>query len=183
MLWLVTLMICCFIKVGSERKGSAIYYSVTYREWSETKQKEVRTLEQVSVPQSELFLRKLVDATLIHSRLWGHISNERTEEGTHSIYAAEFADQVEEPYRSAITKAVFALNRTSSLYSGEYWIWDGQQFMEQEGQAASSLMVLEWAQRLLDHYVVEQETTYEVLYSVLDEERKKLLFFLKEVDL
>ncbi|MNC77654.1 hypothetical protein D3C75_1296610 [compost metagenome] len=70
----------------------------------------------------------------------------------------------------------------SSMYSPEYMLWNGKAFQELE-LADSSSYTMELAERLLDHYMVRNGTTYEFVYSVLDADRRKVLFFMKEVDL
>ncbi|NUU77206.1 hypothetical protein HP552_18480 [Paenibacillus xylanilyticus] len=68
------------------------------------------------------------------------------------------------------------------MYSAEYMLWNGKAFQELE-LADSSSYTMELAERLLDHYMVRSGTTYEFVYSVLDADRRKVLFFMKEVDL
>ncbi|OMF08566.1 hypothetical protein BK131_26030 [Paenibacillus amylolyticus] len=68
------------------------------------------------------------------------------------------------------------------MYSAEYMLWNGRSFQELE-LTVSSTYTMELAEQLLDHYMVRGGKTYEFLYSVLDADRKKVLFYMKEVDL
>ncbi|KLU58039.1 hypothetical protein EL84_04475 [Paenibacillus sp. VT-400] len=68
------------------------------------------------------------------------------------------------------------------MYSAEYMLWNGSSFQELE-LTVSSTYTMELAEQLLDHYMVRAGKTYEFLYSVLDADRKKVLFYMKEVDL
>jgi hypothetical protein len=167
---------------NEERKGTAIYYSLMYREWSEEKKREVRSLTHESVSGDELFLRKLVDATYLNGRLWGHTSHENEDNLAHFIYVAPFKEQVSEPYASAITEALSGERFVPSVLKPAYWLWNGYSFQPMERKEAS-VFTLELARRLLDHYTVLDGRTYEYLYSVLDTGRNIVHFFLEEVDL
>ncbi|KQY82283.1 hypothetical protein ASD24_15485 [Paenibacillus sp. Root52] len=68
------------------------------------------------------------------------------------------------------------------MYSPEYMLWNGHSF-EELTLTESSVYTMEIAEQLLDHYMVRSGKTYEFLYSVLDADRRKVLFFMKEVDL
>jgi hypothetical protein len=166
-----------------EGKGIIIYYSITYREWSEDSQKELRSLTQESVSGDELFLRKLVDATRLHDKLWAHISNESEEHTEHSVYVTEFTGERAEPYGASITDLVQASEGGyASSFSVFYWVWREPAFHSMEHREGS-LFTLELAQRLLDHYTVLGGQTYEFIYSVLDPQAKKVHLFVKEADL
>ncbi|MFB5676534.1 hypothetical protein ACE3NQ_15745 [Paenibacillus terreus] len=167
---------------NEERKGTVIYYSLMYREWSEEKQREVRSLAHESVSGDELFLRKLVDATYLNGRLWGHTSHENEDNQAHSIYVAPFKEQVSEPYASAITAVLSGERSIPSILKPAYWLWNGHGFHPMERDEAS-VFTLELARRLLDHYTVLDGRTYQYLYSVLDTGRNIVHFFLEEVDL
>lgn len=166
----------------AEREETAIYYSLTYRSWSEDKQAETGVLEQTSVTRDELFMRKLVDATLMKNKLWTHLSNECQDRREHVIYVTMDEQQLPEGYGAAIADAALGLCKMSSMYSPEYMLWNGRSFEELE-LIESAGYTMELAEQLLDHYMVRAGKTYEILYSVLDADRKKVLFFVKEVDL
>lgn len=129
-------------------------------------------------------MRKLVDAALMKNKLWAHLSNECQDRRDHAIYVTAYDQQMLEGYGAAIADAALGMCKMSStsMYSPEYMLWNGRFFQELE-LAESSSYTMELAEQLLDHYMVRADTTYEILYSVLDTDRKKVLFFMKEVDL
>lgn len=139
-------------------------------------------LEQTSVTRDELFMRKLVDATLVKNKLWAHLSNECQDGREHAVYVTAYEQQMPDVYGAAIADAALAMCKMSSMYSAEYMLWNGRSFQELE-LTASSTYTMELAEQLLDHYMVRSGKTYEFLYSVLDADRKKVLFYMKEVDL
>lgn len=163
-------------------EGITIYYSLMYRSWSEDKQAETGVLEQASVTRDELFMRKLVDATLMKNKLWAHLSNECQDRRDHAIYVTAYDQQMPEGHGAAIAEAALGRCKMSPMYSPEYMLWNGRSFEELE-LAESSGYTMELAEQLLDHYMVREGETYGFLYSVLDADRKKVLFFMKEVDL
>ncbi|SDD33000.1 hypothetical protein SAMN05428987_4526 [Paenibacillus sp. CF095] len=139
-------------------------------------------LEQTSVTRDELFMRKLVDATLVKNKLWAHLSNECQDGREHAVYVTAYEQQMPDEYGAAIADAALAMCKMSSMYSAEYMLWNGRSFQELE-LTVSSTYTMELAEQLLDHYMVRGGKTYEFLYSVLDADRKKVLFYMKEVDL
>ncbi|WP_315371865.1 hypothetical protein [Paenibacillus xylanexedens] len=155
---------------------------MTYRSWSDDRQAETGVLEQASVTRDELFMRKLVDATLVKNKLWAHLSNECQDGREHAVYVTPYDQQMPDEYGAAIADAALAMCKMSSMYSAEYMLWNGSSFQELE-LTASSTYTMELAEQLLDHYMVRGGKTYEFLYSVLDADRKKVLFYMKEVDL
>ncbi|WP_339190727.1 hypothetical protein MKX33_12460 [Paenibacillus sp. FSL R5-0490] len=155
---------------------------MTYRSWSDDRQAETGVLEQASVTRDELFMRKLVDATLVKNKLWAHLSNECQDGREHAVYVTAYDQQMPDEYGAAIADAALAMCKMSSMYSAEYMLWNGRSFQELE-LTASSTYTMELAEQLLDHYMVRSGKTYEFLYSVLDADRKKVLFYMKEVDL
>ncbi|MEK4529448.1 hypothetical protein CXK86_05490 [Paenibacillus sp. BGI2013] len=155
---------------------------MTYRSWSDDRQAETGVLEQASVTRDELFMRKLVDATLVKNKLWAHLSNECQDGREHAVYVTAYDQQMPDEYGAAIADAALAMCKMSSMYSAEYMLWNGSSFQELE-LTVSSTYTMELAEQLLDHYMVRGGKTYEFLYSVLDADRKKVLFYMKEVDL
>lgn len=139
-------------------------------------------LEQTSVTRDELFMRKLVDATLVKNKLWAHLSNECQDGREHAVYVTAYEQQMPDEYGAAIADAALAMCKMSSMYSAEYMLWNGRSFQELE-LTTSFTYTMELAEQLLDHYMVRDGKTYEFLYSVLDADRKKVLFYMKEVDL
>lgn len=139
-------------------------------------------LEQTSVTRDELFMRKLVDATLVKNKLWAHLSNECQDRREHAVYVTAYDSQMPDEYGAAIADAALAMCKMSSMYSAEYMLWNGRSFEELD-LAESSTYTMELAEQLLDHYMVRSGKTYEFVYSVLDADRRKVMFFMKEVDL
>ncbi len=164
-----------------ERKGIVIYYFMTYRSWSDERQSETGILDEISVPRDELFMRKLVDATVITGKLWLHLSNE-SDGRDHAVYVTDMQRQLPAEYGSAIIDAVKSPRSVSLMFMAEYRLWNGRSFEDKE-LAGITAYTMELAERLLDHYMVHNGATYEFVYSVLDTEAKKVLLFMKEVNL
>lgn len=143
---------------------------------------ETGVLEQLSLSRDELFVHKLVDATLMKNRLWAHLSNECEDGREHAVYVADYESQKPVEYGAAIADAALAMCRVSSTYGAEYMRWDGRAFQEFDPGTNVSY-TMELAEALLDHYLVRQGITYEIVYSVLDTDRRKVVIFVKEVDL
>lgn len=155
--------------------------SISYQEWSEDEGKVVRVLQEQSVTNEEIFIRKLVNATVIRNQLYEHTSHE-SEEGTrHIVYAKPFQESDVQVYGNSIKPPLFEYCSSTIRVEPEFLYWDGHTF-----RRGSRLMLtrepLEIAQLLLDHYLVVQDTTYETVYSVLDTDRNKAVFYLKEVN-
>ncbi|RAP78372.1 hypothetical protein [Paenibacillus montanisoli] len=155
-------------------------HTIYYQDWDEAGQRVQRTLKQYTIGTDELFVRKLVNATVIQNLLLHHSSHESEAGGNHLIYAAPFQSSCLDRYGSEIKPALLERCDRSVFLETEFLYWNGSRF-----ELGEPLMhtpdALAIARLLLDHYLVKQERTYESLYTVLDDDRNKVLFYLKEV--
>lgn len=162
----------------------AILFSLKYQEWSEESRKVVRTVQTLDISSDELFVHKLVDATMIHNKLWAHISNETEDNALHYVYVSPFSESSLDIYGQAVAKKALEQVQVTSILAPEFVYWNGHEFISQEERGYPSLITMEISRMLLDHYIVRNEITYEIIYTVLDMDRKKIVFYLKEeVDL
>ncbi|RXT07868.1 hypothetical protein [Ammoniphilus sp. CFH 90114] len=146
-----------------------------YSEWKETEQQAGETLAQVLVDQHVLFLRKLVNATIIRNQIYQHTSNESDEKYSY-IYLQPFSEtSIEE--KEAIEQAVFSRHDVAPRYEAEYWTAGDHSFICRQTQRFE--LPLDAAMLLLDHFIHLNGIHYEYLYAVLDPARRKLLLFLK----
>jgi hypothetical protein len=152
---------------------------LNYQEWSEALGRVERELLDIHVSPEELFMRKLVNATVIRNRMFEHTSNESENNREHAIYAKPFRDH-EVEYGPAIWKSAFEFVDVSRTFEPAFCVWQNGDFTVKPMLYGIS-QPMDIAQLLLDHYLIEYGRTYEVLYTLLDHERKKVLFFLKEV--
>lgn len=145
-------------------------YPLVYLEWNEDHQMSTEPLAKVLVDQGILFLRKLVNATVIQNRIWEHSSHE-SDEDQSTIYVKPYdkGDEME--------KTVFSRHEMASQYEAEYWEENhsGYHFL----QNRRFTQALGAAQVLLDHYLHLNDVHYEIQYAILDPARKKVLLFLQ----
>lgn len=169
------------IRLNMEREFDGdMHVPLHYEEWSETEKRVVRTLTEQHVPLEELFVRKLVNATVIRGHLYEHTANESEDGYKHFIYAQLF-DPDQYSYGKALYEATFDAYRVSSELACEYVLWNGRVFKETELPVTLS-STWEIARLLLDHLLVLHDETYEVLYSTLDTDRGKVMIYLKRGD-
>lgn len=155
--------------------------SISYQEWSEIDGRVVRELQERSVSNEEIFVRKLVNATMIRNQLYEHTSHE-SEDGTrHIVYAKLFDERDLQLYGNQIKPALLEYCSSTIRVEAELLYWNGAAFSRGTRLKLSN-EPLKIAQLLLDHYLVIQDTTYENVYSILDTDRNKVLFFLREVN-
>jgi len=154
---------------------------LSYQEWVEQEKRVVSYLLEQYVSQEELFVRKLVNATVIHNKLYEHVSNE-SENGTrHIIYASRFNKNQDAVYGRYIEEPLFANSARTDGLTIVLLRWSGKGFERSEyvnppyDVPASTL--------LLDHYLVLYSVCYEIIYSVLDLDTNHVIFYLKEVNL
>lgn len=156
-------------------------YALAYHEWSEAEHRAVQTVFETTVPHEELFIRKLVNATIIRNRLFEHSSNESENFAAHHIYLKPFEDW-NQPFGPAIREAAFEYCSISLELEPDFRLYDGTKFVQFRLRSPTEAP-LHIAQLLLDHYLVVDGRTYETVYSALDHERKKVVFYLSEVNL
>lgn len=159
-----------------------MYYPLRYIEWSEAKQAEIGEVHHIhSLSQEELFVHKLVDAVKLNDRIWVHISHESVDHEKHTIYLRPFAEELPSMYQRSLATTISGQKDYPSSLSPEYWLWDGKAFQRRHA-IDSYVAPLDLALRLLDHYLVQQDITYDILYTVLDADRQKVMIFLSEVN-
>lgn len=151
-----------------------------YQEWSESLGRVEQELLEVYVSREELFLRKLVNATVIRNRMFEHTSNESENNREHAIYAKPFRDHDVEAYGPAIWKHAFEFVDVGHSIEPVFCVWHNGDFTV-KSMPYGIAGPMDISQLLLDHYLIEYGNTYEVIYTLFDHERKKVLFFLKEV--
>ncbi|MBP3964141.1 hypothetical protein [Paenibacillus lignilyticus] len=154
-------------------------HTICYQEWDESTQRVVRTLKQYSLDTDELFVRKLVNATVIQNRLLHHSSHESEDTGVHHIYAASFQAGDLDGYGAEVKPALLERCDRSVFLETEFLYWNGRNFDLGE-QLVRTTGSQDIARLLLDHYLVKQNRTFESLYSVLDDDRNKVVLYMKE---
>ncbi|WP_308634131.1 hypothetical protein [Paenibacillus silvisoli] len=155
-------------------------HTISYLEWDETGRRVRRTLKQYTIGTDEIFVRKLVNATVIQNLLLHHSSHESEASGQHLIYAAPFQSSDLDGYGTEMKAALLERCDRSVFLEAEFLYWNGIRF--ELGEALTRTPDAQAiAMLLLDHYLVKQDRTYESLYTVLDDDRNKVLFYLKEV--
>lgn len=149
-----------------------------YAEWNDSTGQPSEPLAKVLVSQGILFLRKLVNATVIHNYIWEHTSHER--DGEQAFIFVKPLDPVDQPLGSEMKEAVFSRHDVSGQYEVEYWELDHLrcQWLDKQTFERS----LEAAQILLDHYLHHHGVHFEVTYTILDPARKKVLVFLQRTE-
>lgn len=149
---------------------------VIYQEWDETKDQSLEPMAKVLVSQGILFLRKLVNATVIQNGIWEHTSHES--DGEHSLIYVKPFDPMALKYGEEIKETVFSRYDLADRYEVEYLGMVGSHFQCLKRDTFEQ--ALEAAQVLLNHFVHIDERHYEVDYAILDPSRKKILLFLQQ---
>lgn len=160
-----------------------MYSPLSYLEWSEHGQRVERTITETAVSRDELFVRKLVNATVVRNSLFEHTANESEDGQRHLIYAKPYHDQDDAVYGSAIRTALYENCSVSPHLEAEYLLWNGYRFKPCVLGQRPLANPLDFAQLLLDHYIVSEQQSYETVYTVYDMDRSKLIIFLKGVNL
>lgn len=157
--------------------------TLTYLEWSEHEQRAVKTITDAAVTRDDIFVRKLVNATVFRNALYEHTANECEDGMRHSIYAKPYSEHDDALYGQAIRNALHEYVAVSPYMEAEYLLWNGYRFNPCALALPAPSVPLEFAQLLLDHYIVSELRTYETIYTIYDMDRSKIVIFLKGVNL
>lgn len=150
--------------------------------WPEETRGKSQPVEQSSISQDELFVRKLVDATLLSDQLYVHLSHESDDQAGEFIYITPFHSEELETFGGAIQSAV-DINANSITSSRiEYLLWNEDSFGPPQRLFPVPTFKRDIATYLLNHYLVFSDVTYEVLFSIYDPKRDCVLLFLKEAE-
>lgn len=163
-----------------ERKVIVIYYLLKYVIWPEEQREKSKLIDESSVSQDELFIRKLVDATLLSDQLYIHLSHESDDQAGELIYITPFNSEDLETYGNAVESTI----NTNSVVSSrvEYLLWNGASFQAPQQLFPLPTFKRDIAAYLLNHYLVFSNITYEVLFSIYDKAKDRVLLFLKEAE-
>jgi len=155
---------------------------ISYHEWSELEGKVIKDLEEQPASNADIFVRKLVDATVLRNRLYEHTSYESENSHRHFIYAKPFNESDYVEFGQSIQSPLSEYCAPSYTLETEFLYWNAYQF-ERGNKIRFSNDAWDIAQLLLDHYLVDHEKTFETLYTVFDPLRNKVMFYMKEVSL
>ena len=109
-----------------------------------------------------------------------HLSHESDDQTGEFIYITPFNPEELDTYGDAVQSAS---ERSQDLSSRiEYLLWDGTAFQSPERLFPSATFKRDIAAYLLNHYLVFSRVTYEILFSIYDPSRDRVLLFLKEAD-
>ncbi|UHA72825.1 hypothetical protein [Paenibacillus sp. 481] len=151
-----------------------------YAEWEQSTGEISRIIDTWTVAASYSFICKLVDATVIANRLWEHTSNESEGSTKSTIYVRPWSGEVVSEYRAAIEHTLFhGACDVAEPFEVEWQMWQ-----RDTGQFACSIKSkpphsLDVASLLLDHYSEVDGISVDILYTVLDADRNKLLLFVQ----
>lgn len=157
--------------------------SLTYMEWSEKDQRVERTIMEADVSRDDIFVRKLVNATVFRNGMFEHTANECEDGKRHHIYAKPYNEFDDTEYGQAIRTALHEYVTVSPFMEVEYLLWNGYRFNPCTLTQQPPSSPLEFAQLLLDHYIVNEQRTYETIYTIYDMDRSKIVIFLKGVNI
>ena len=137
-----------------------------------------QTVFSEHVPFDELFLRKLVDATMVRNQVWAHERHENNDFSQAAIYVARWtADEVDE-YGAMIERALFEMYDVSPYYEIQWFVMNETTCRRWRHEPGGN--ALRCASIMLDHVHVFDGRHYDVQYAVLDLDRRKLLVFVTE---
>lgn len=157
--------------------------TLTYLEWSEEEQRVERSITEFDVTRDDIFVRKLVNATVFRNGVFEHTANECEDGKRHHIYAKRYNESDDIVYGQAIRAALHEYVTLSPYMEVEYLLWNGYRFNPCTLAQQAPASPLEFAQLLLDHYIVSDQRTYETIYTIYDMDRSKIVIFLKGVNL
>ncbi|RIE00204.1 hypothetical protein D3H35_29645 [Cohnella faecalis] len=154
----------------------------SYREWSDSEDRVLRSIQEEAVPNEEIFLRKLVNATVIRNQLYEHTSNESEEGARHIVYAKPFNENDLELYGAHIKAPLFEQCVRSACIEAEFLYWTETTMFQRRDALAPERELIEISQLLLDHYLILGGRTCETVYSVFDTDMNKVILYLREVE-
>ncbi|HJV45515.1 MAG TPA: hypothetical protein VJ824_07290 [Bacillota bacterium] len=146
-----------------------------YLQWDEMKG-VMGQINEDFVDIDDLFLRKLVNATMIHNQIWEHSSHETNEDLEGIIYVKPWAPGKVE-HGKEMEKIVFSQFERSNPIGVEFFALDGQHYSKISSVNYDQSLYA--AQILLDHYRYIQGKYYTLNYAIWDSSRSKLLIFLE----
>ena len=124
----------------------------------------------------ELFLRKLVDATMVRNCLWEHEHHENLEFKQAAVHVQAWTVESLDEYGRAVEQALFQKYDVSKYYEIQWWVWRHSSFQMWRTEPVEH--ALRAASLMLDHAHVLDSLEYHVCYAVLDLDRRKLHVFL-----
>jgi hypothetical protein len=152
-----------------------------YTEWDDQRNEASPSpILQVIVSQGVLFLRKLVNASVINNRMWEHTSHETDEDGQAYIYVKPW-NKAEHSYGEQVEKCIYHRYDISTAYEIEFYRLVQGQYEILSNVSGNS--TLEVAQVLLDHYRAINGIFYELSYAVLDHNRRKVIIFVERSEI
>jgi hypothetical protein len=153
---------------------------IIYAVWDEKQKEALPPIAKVLASQGVLFLRKLVNATIIKNKTYEHTSHETDESGEASIYLKEWNKETQ-PFGEAIHKAIYTqYDVANPNYEVELYMVDGNESRLITRHTFEN--AIEIAEILLDHYRPIQGIFYELIYAILDHDRHKVLIFLNQAE-
>ncbi len=135
-----------------------------------------QTVFSEHVPFDELFLRKLVDATMVRNQLWVHEHHENQDFQQAAIYVQPWTTDEVDEYGPAIEQTLFEKVDVSPYYEIQWYVWNDRAFRRWRVEAGE--YALHCASIMLDHVHLFENRRHDVQYAVLDLDRRKLLVFL-----
>jgi hypothetical protein len=128
------------------------------------------------IPFAELFLRKLVDATVVRNQVWEHDQHENRDRMQAIVRVQPWTIAAVDDYGAGIERALYAQYDVSPYYEIQWMEWQSDRFTVLRKEQTED--ALHAAAVMLDHAHDLQGVYYDVQYAVLDLDRRKLLVFL-----
>ncbi len=153
---------------------------IAYVEWSEDERRAIRRIAETHASPEDMFVRKLVNATMFRNRLYEHTSNECEEGRRHYIYVKPYSAADNGSCGQAIYDAAKRSCSVAMHMKAEFLLWDGTAFVPLRSFPLVPVSPLEFVRTLLDHYMVAGGRAYESLYTVYDMDRNAIIWMLKE---
>ncbi|ANE46320.1 hypothetical protein SY83_08555 [Paenibacillus swuensis] len=152
--------------------------SLTYCEWDEALSRVAGIWLKLPVTREQLCIRKLVNATVLRNKAGEHTSHETDGAGESMIYVKPWTPASLPVYGEAVREALYEYSDIAEYGEVEYYRYRGERFERflQQGMGEP----YETVTILVDHYRNVQQTDYEIVYTILDTDRNKLLLFMTE---